>query len=62
MDRNKILEYLEELEDKSWEQGFIGSNERELFLRESIADYIQVLLKVDSKLKGEVAEPIILKI
>lgn len=46
MDRNKILEDLEELEDKSWEQGFIGSNERELFLRESIVDYIQVLLKV----------------
>ena len=54
MDRNKILEDIEELEDKSWEQGFIGSNERELFLRESIADYIQVFLKVDSKMIGKI--------
>ena len=40
MDRDKILEDLEKLQDDVWEHGFAGSNERELWLRESIADYI----------------------
>jgi len=40
MVRNEILDDLEKLQDEAYEQGFMGSNERELFLRESIADYI----------------------
>lgn len=47
MELNKydILEKLEELEQDAWEQGFRGSGERELYLRESIANYILGLLK-----------------
>lgn len=40
MERNTILKDIEELQDEAYEQGFMGSNERELFFRESIADYI----------------------
>lgn len=40
MERHEILDDLEKLQDEAYDQGFIGSNERELFLRESIADYI----------------------
>jgi hypothetical protein len=44
--RSKIIEKLEELEEDAWQQGFAGSNERELFYKESIADYILNLLNL----------------
>lgn len=51
IDRNKILEHLEKLQDEAYEQGFLGSNERELFLRESIADYIEKWFSIILALK-----------
>jgi hypothetical protein len=40
MDRDKVLDDLEQLQQDNLKHGFAGSNERELWLRESIADYI----------------------
>ena len=40
MNKDKILEDLEQLQQDNLEHEFAGSNERELWLRESIADYI----------------------
>lgn len=39
------MDKLEALEENAWNQGFAGSGERELFLRESIAEFILGLIK-----------------
>ena len=44
MDREEIMEDLEQLQEKVDKMGFMGSNEHDLFLREEIADYIEKLL------------------
>jgi hypothetical protein len=53
MDRDKILDDLEKLQDDVWEHGFAGSNERELWLRESIADYIVKNCSIQMDMKAE---------
>ena len=44
MDRERIMEGLEEIQDRVYEMNFQGSNEHDLWLREEIADYIETLL------------------
>lgn len=49
MNREKIMPNIEALQNEADEQGFKGQNEYDLFLRESIADYIERLMAEKNK-------------
>ena len=46
MDREKIMDDLEDLQHKTDAMGFVGSNEHDLWLREAIADYVVKLFAI----------------
>ena len=57
MDREKLIEDLEAIQDKADGMGFKGTNEFNLYLREELADYIEkhgVPTQTDNYISNEV--------